>query len=116
VLVLLTAPTVVAIVFSVVRAVSIFDFRQPLSETAFIEMAVWQVPAPVRASQHTFKYRLALVSKGVCQFRYDNEAGKGDHKHIGALEVPYGFLGLDQLQADFWKDVEEEWLKQQNAQ
>ena len=38
--------------------------------------------------------------------RYDNEAGKGDHKHIGSLEVPYRFASLTQLQADFWADVE----------
>ena len=38
--------------------------------------------------------------------RYDNEAGKGDHKHVGEREVPYCFTDLATLQADFWKDVE----------
>ncbi len=102
-------------VANMVRAVPIFDYRRPLSETAFIEMVVWRVPEPVRASSHPFKYRLALVSNGVCTLRYDNEAGKGDHKHIGPVEEPYEFCGLDQLEADFWKDVEA-WLKQQDAQ
>ena len=37
--------------------------------------------------------------------RYDNEAGKGDHKHLGEQEVPYGFTTLDQLVDDFWADV-----------
>ncbi|MDE8345764.1 MAG: hypothetical protein POH28_06250 [Acidocella sp.] len=49
-----------------VRSVPIFDYRLPLSDTAFIEMVVWQVPEPVAASGHPFKYRLAVVSNGVC--------------------------------------------------
>jgi hypothetical protein len=46
-----------------------------------------------------FKYRLALVENNVCLVRYDNEAGKGDHKHVGVDEVDYVFAGLDALQA-----------------
>ena len=80
--------------------------REGLSETAFVEMVIWQVPDPVRGSGHGFKYRLALVADGVCVLRYDNEAGKGDHKHVGEREVPYRLTDLATLQADFWKDVE----------
>ncbi|MCK4426699.1 MAG: helix-turn-helix transcriptional regulator [Deltaproteobacteria bacterium] len=28
---------------------------------------------------------------GTCVVRYDNESGKGDHKHYGAQEELYGF-------------------------
>jgi Family of unknown function (DUF6516) len=49
---------------------------------------------------------MALVSDGVCVMRYDNEPGKGDHKHLDGREVPYRFKGLDALQVDFWNDVE----------
>ena len=59
----------------------------------------------MRGSAHRFKYRLALVSDGVCVLRYDNEAGKGDHKHVGERERPYRFVDLPTLQTDFWKDV-----------
>ena len=38
--------------------------------------------------------------------RYDNETGKGDHKHVDEVEVPYEFTDLDSLQADFWTDVQ----------
>jgi sensor histidine kinase regulating citrate/malate metabolism len=31
--------------------------------------------------------------------------GKGDHKHIGEIEVSYTFTTLDQLVEDFWADV-----------
>ncbi len=57
-------------------------------DRSFAELVVWSVPTPVRRSIHSFKYRLALVVDGVCVLRYDNEAGKGDHKHIGGLEIP----------------------------
>lgn len=95
-------------------ATSVLDFRLSLTESSFVEIVIWEVPDPVQASAHAFKYRLALVSDGVCRLRYDNEAGKGDHKHIGAAEIPYKFRGIDKLQADFWKEVEL-WLKQQDA-
>lgn len=63
----------------------------------------------MRGSEHGYKYRLALIVDMVCVLRYDNEAGKGDHKHIGNRQVPYDFRSVDDLQVDFWKDVEE-WL------
>lgn len=64
------------------------------------------MPQPVRKSAHEYKYRLALVSDHVCVLRYDNEAGKGDHKHAGDREVPYTFVDLKSLEADFRRDVE----------
>ena len=61
---------------------------------------------PVRGSIHKFKYRLALVADLVCVLRYDNEAGKGDHRHIGRAENSYEFADPETLLADFWNDVE----------
>ena len=93
-----------------VKAELLLRERQGLTETAFVEVVIWRVPRPVRASGHDFKcslkYSLALVAEGVCILRYDNEAGKGDHKHIGGREVAYCFIDLITLQADFWNDVE----------
>ena len=80
--------------------------REGLTETAFVELVVWRVLEPVPGSGHVYKYSLALVSKGVCVPRYDNEAGKGDHKHVGDQEVAYRFVDLAKLQSDFWNDVE----------
>jgi len=36
---------------------------------------------------------------------YDNERGKGDHKHIGDKEMSYTFRGVRELVRDFWADV-----------
>ncbi|HLX61725.1 MAG TPA: DUF6516 family protein [Planctomycetota bacterium] len=80
--------------------------RRVVYEQAFAELVVWQVPAPLRGSAHSFKYRLAFVVNGKCVVRYDNETGKGDHKHIGTKQVPYVFSTPAQLLADFWRDVD----------
>lgn len=79
--------------------------RVKLSDDAFAEIRIVQVPEPVRGSTHLYKYGLVYVVAGQCVLRYDNEAGKGDHKHIGSQEVAYGFTTLDQLIDDFWADI-----------
>ena len=84
----------------------LLDERHVLSETAFAELVVWRVPAPVRGSAHRFRYRLALVVDGECVMRYDNEAGKGDHRHVGETEERYRFKSTERLLADFWADIE----------
>lgn len=77
-----------------------------------MEIVVWRVPVPVKGSRHEFKYSLVLISDRICVLRYDNEAGKGDHKHIGEEEVTYSFSDFDSLLRDFWEDVET-WREQQ---
>ena len=80
--------------------------RHILSENVFVEMVVWLLSSPLSGSRHGFKYRLALVVDGDCVLRYDNEAGKGDHKHIGDDEIPYVFISPKALLDDFWNDVD----------
>jgi hypothetical protein len=80
--------------------------RYVLAEDAFVEVVIWRVPHPVRGSTHRFKYRMALIERGECVLRYDNEAGKGDHRHRGRRETRYRFRGYDELIRDFWADVE----------
>jgi len=80
--------------------------RHIVSENAFVEMVVWRVPLPLSGSSHDFKYRLAFVVDGQCVVRYDNEAGKGDHKHLGEEEMPYVFTTPQALLDDFWNDVD----------
>jgi hypothetical protein len=80
--------------------------RHVVSEDAFVEMIVWRLPFPLTDSQHGFKYRLALVVNGRCVLRYDNERGKGDHKHVGDSSIPYVFTTTQALLVDFWDDVD----------
>lgn len=80
--------------------------RHILSENAFVELVVWSLPSPLPGSRHRFKYRLALVVNGNCVLRYDNEAGKGDHKHTMDEEVSYPFTSPEALLRDFWEDTD----------
>jgi hypothetical protein len=79
--------------------------RHVIAEDAFVEIVIWRVPQPVKGSTHRFKYRLALVVAGGCVLRNDNEAGKGDHRHVGDVEAPYS-PESERLLADFWSDVD----------
>jgi Family of unknown function (DUF6516) len=65
------------------------------------------VPSPVPGSTHDLKYALAYVVSDICVLRYDNEAGKGDHRHIGDVEQGYSFKTMATLLADFWHDVDQ---------
>jgi hypothetical protein len=72
-----------------------------------IELVVWKVPEPVPPSEHPFKYRLVFVRDGQRIVGYDNERGKGDHKHLGGIEMTYLFCDEARLLQDFWQDVME---------
>jgi len=88
------------------RALLLLRERQIISERQFVDIVVWQLPRPAPGSRHGFKYRLAFVVDEVCVLRFDNEAGKGDHKHIGVEQVPYAFAGVVQLLTDFWNEID----------
>jgi hypothetical protein len=88
------------------KAEPLLQERRVLAEDTFVELVVWRVPAPVPGSGHAVKYRLALVVKGRCVLRYDNETGKGDHRHLDGVETPYDFRDPGHLLADFWNDVD----------
>jgi Family of unknown function (DUF6516) len=75
------------------------------SSNSFAELVLWRVPTPVLGSAHEFKYRLAYVVESVCVVRYDNEVGKGDHRHFGATESLYQFSTPEGLMVDFQKDI-----------
>ena len=74
-----------------------------------IEMVVWAFDSPLEGCSHRFKYRLfcGSLETGVCLVKYDNERGKGDHRHAADREQSYTFISLEGLFADFEKDVRE---------
>jgi len=67
---------------------------------------LWYLPAPVPGSNHRFKYRLALIVNDKCVLRYDNERGKGDHRHMLGREEPIEFTSLSALYDAFRADME----------
>lgn len=83
----------------------IFYDKQHMPDGGIIEMTIWQLERPVLASAHRLKYSLYYGREGVRIVGYDNERGKGDHKHIDGREIPYRFVGPEKLIEDFLSDV-----------
>jgi hypothetical protein len=69
------------------------------------ELTLWLVPNPVRGSAHSFKYSLFYGRPGTRLVGYDNEPGKGDHRHYEGREELYVFTTPEQLIRDFLADV-----------
>ena len=88
------------------KARLLYSFKQGYDDGATIEMMVWEVPQPVAGSSHRYKYRLYYGYPGKRVVGYDNETGKGDHRHYRRREEPYAFAGMERLIEDFIADVE----------
>lgn len=76
------------------------------SDGSIVEVVVWQLPQALPSSTHACKYRLYFGAEGRSRVRYDNERGKGDHRHIGDKEENYVFTTVEQLLDDFERDIE----------
>jgi hypothetical protein len=68
-------------------------------------LLLWRVPSPVPPSTHGLKYSLFYGYPGIRMVGYDNERGKGDHRHFQGQETDYAFSSVERLIADFWSDV-----------
>lgn len=75
------------------------------SATTFAELVLWQLPKPLPGCTHRFKYRLAYIVRETCVLRYDNETGKGDHRHYAGKERAYAFSDPDTLITDFQANI-----------
>ena len=87
-------------------AVLLAHAKEVRDDGSIVEIVVWELPEPLLPSAHRCKYRLYFGAGGTSWVRYDNERGKGDHRHIGEREDDYAFVTLEQLLEDFRRDVE----------
>ena len=87
------------------KARLLYEFKQCYDDGAIVEMVLWEVPRSVPGSSHRYKYRLYYGFPGRRVVGYDNEPGKGDHRHVGAREASYDFVSIDRLIEDFMADV-----------
>jgi hypothetical protein len=83
----------------------VFRFRD-VQDRVTVEMVIWSLPEPTSDRPHGLKYRLYCGKDGRCVVRYDNETGKGDHRHYGRREEAYAFASVEKLIADFKADCE----------
>lgn len=81
--------------------------KEVRDDGSVIEIIVWELSEPLAPSAHRYKYRLYYGAAGISRVRYDNERGKGDHRHLGNGEDEYVFTTVEQLLADFESDVNE---------
>ena len=74
-----------------------------------VEMVLWQLPARAANSPGGVKFRLYLGRNATTVVRYDNETGKGPHRHVGAAEAEeaYEFEAVEKLIEDFRADCEQ---------
>jgi len=72
---------------------------------AIVELVVWQLPLATPDRPHALKYRLYFGRGGKCLVRYDNETGKGDHRHVSGRQTAYRFVSLARLRQDFESDM-----------
>jgi hypothetical protein len=80
--------------------------RLDYDDGGIVEMVLWRVPSPVPPSKHGLKYSLFYGRPGFRAVGYDNERGKGDHRHFRGIETDYRFTSVEQLIDDFWSDVQ----------
>ena len=87
------------------KATLIVQAKEVRDDGSMVEIVVWELAQPLPPCKHRYKYRLFFGAPGECFVRYDNERGKGDHRHAGGIESVYNFTALDVLLADFECDV-----------
>jgi hypothetical protein len=89
------------------KAKLFFKEKNVQNDGSILEAVIWVLPEKTVDRPHGLKYRLYYGdSKGRCMVRYDNESGKGDHKHVGKQELPYQFVDCPTLLNDFYQDVQ----------
>lgn len=90
------------------KATLIFRQRLVWPDGALAEMRVWQLPTVSRERPHGLKYSLYYGRNGERIIGYDNERGKGDHRHRRSSEDSYGFVSVEQMIDDFLAEIRAE--------
>jgi len=89
------------------KATLIYRFEQDFDDHASVRMMIWQVPSAVPPSEHPYKYRLVYLEDGNRVIGFDNERGKGDHRHDGIDESFYHFSDVPMLIRDFISAIQQ---------
>ena len=79
-----------------------------LANGAIVQIRIWRLDRVTTERPHGLKYSLFYGRPGIRIVGYDNERGKGDHRHYRDREESYAFTSFERLLADFWSDVRAE--------
>lgn len=87
------------------KATLLAHSKEVRDDGSIVELVIWELPQPLPPSEHKYKYRLFYGWPGREIVRYDNERGKGDHRHVDGEEESYVFGTVEQLLDDFELDM-----------
>lgn len=87
------------------RATLIESRKLVLDGGSIIQIRIWRLPKATRERPHRLKYSLFYGRPGERIIGYDNETGKGDHRHYRGREESYLFTDYETLIRDFMNDV-----------
>jgi len=79
--------------------------RMDFDDGHIVELVIWQLPKPLEGSTHSYKYRLFYGWSGKHIVGFDNERGKGDHRHLEGEESVYVFTDTETLVKDFFEEI-----------
>lgn len=88
------------------NATLIFSEKLVFPDLAITQGVIWRLPEASPERPHGLKYRLYYGKDGQRIIGYDNERGKGEHRHY--QDQDYLFSTVEQLVADFMADVRRE--------
>ena len=89
-------------------AIPLIMFKRIGGDGTVIDIKIWQLPRTSDERPHGLKYSLFYGRVGERIVGYDNELGKGDHRHYRDREDPYRLLSIEALLRDFYADVARE--------
>ena len=88
----------------IIKATLLAHRKERNEDGHITELKAWIVPK-TENTPYGVKYSVVYIVNGVRIIGYDNERGKGDHRHFAGVERPYAFISMVQLVADFNTDV-----------
>jgi Family of unknown function (DUF6516) len=88
-----------------VKAELVYHDKAFLDDGLIVEMTIWRLQIRTTERPHALKYSLFFGRSGERIVGYDNERGKGDHRHYRNREEAYRFTTIEALVADFLADV-----------
>jgi hypothetical protein len=87
------------------KAKLIYHVKEYQTDGSMEEIKIWEVPKS-KDKPHSLKYSFAYIVEGERIVGYDNAESKGDHRHYKGKQHPYEFRSLENLWADFRRDIQ----------
>jgi hypothetical protein len=87
------------------KATRVYHAKNTYADATIMEITIWRLPEPTDERPRGLKYSLFFGKAGERWVGYDDERGKGDHKHVFGRESPVRFDNTNELLQAFREDV-----------